>query len=120
MFKLNSRPISLLSDVADDPLPLTPGHFLIGELFVIVNIVSDISATDLNVNLKDRWNLMQKIVHKFWQKWSKEYLLNLNQRSKWNVKFQEPCIDDVCIIREDNMPPCKWLLGKITKKTCWT
>ncbi|CAF4810031.1 unnamed protein product [Pieris macdunnoughi] len=111
---LNSRPISLLSDVADDPLPLTPGHFLIGE--PLVNIVDDTSVINFNVNLKERWNVMQNIVVKFWKKWSKEYLLTLSQRYKWNLKLEDPCINDICIVREENLPPCKWLLGKIVEK----
>lgn len=49
---LNSRPISLLSDVTNDPLPLTPGHFLVGE--PLLNI-ADEDYTNCNVVGLDRW-----------------------------------------------------------------
>ncbi|KAL0892704.1 hypothetical protein ABMA27_014422 [Loxostege sticticalis] len=107
---LNSRPLTLLSDHPDDPLPLTPGHFLVGE--PLLNI-ADEDCSDLNLSNLDRWKLVQQMVNRFWKRWSKEYLVNLNQRYKWSVKQSEPNINDVVIIKEDNIPPCKWLLGKI-------
>ncbi|XP_045457503.1 uncharacterized protein LOC123667706 [Melitaea cinxia] len=73
---LNSRPISLLSDDPNDPLPLTPGHFLVGE--PLLNI-ADEDYTNSNVVGLDRWRLTQKIVTDFWNRWYKEYLVNLNQ-----------------------------------------
>ncbi|CAH2093312.1 unnamed protein product [Euphydryas editha] len=110
---LNSRPISLLSDDPNDPLPLTPGHFLVGE--PLLNI-ADEDYTNSNVIGLDRWRLTQKIVTDFWNRWYKEYLVNLNQRYKWNTKRDEPEIGDVVVLKEDNVPPAKWLLGKIIKK----
>ncbi|XP_045502155.1 uncharacterized protein LOC123699276 [Colias croceus] len=110
---LNSRPISVISSDADDPLPLTPGHFLIGE--PVINI-SDRNYDDCNVNKLERWNVIQKMVNNFWRRWSKEYLVTLNQRYKWNSKLEEPNINDICIIRDDNVPPSKWILGKIVNK----
>lgn len=110
---LNSRPITVLSDDPNDPLPLTPGHFLIGE--PIINL-ADENYTNSNIASLDRWRLIQKIVTDFWNRWHKEYLVNLNQRYKWNTKNTDPDIDDVVILKEDNMPPSKWLLGKIIKK----
>ncbi|KAL0822198.1 hypothetical protein ABMA28_004328 [Loxostege sticticalis] len=74
---LNSRPLTLLSDHPDDPLPLTPGHFLVGE--PLLNI-ADEDCSDLNLSNLDRWKLVQQMVNRFWKRWSKEYLVNLNQR----------------------------------------
>ncbi|KAL0901649.1 hypothetical protein ABMA27_006857 [Loxostege sticticalis] len=101
---LNSRPLTLLSDHPDDPLPLKPGHFLVGE--PLLNI-ADEDCSDLNLSNLDRWKLVQQMVNRFWKRWSKEYLVNLNQRYKWSVKQSEPNINDVVIIKEDNIPPCK-------------
>lgn len=74
---LNSRPVSLLSDNPNDPLPLTPGHFLVGE--PIINIADD-DYTKYNVVGLDTWRLTQKIVNDFWNRWHKEYLVTLNQK----------------------------------------
>lgn len=109
---LNSRPISVISDDPNDPLPLTPGHFLIGE--PLLNIADQ--DIDCNVHGLDRWRLVQKLVSNFWSRWYREYLGNLNQRYKWNTKGAEPEIGSVVILKEDNMPPAKWLLGKIIQK----
>ncbi|XP_073965607.1 uncharacterized protein [Choristoneura fumiferana] len=110
---LNSRPITLLSDDPNDPLPLTPGHFLVGE--PLLNI-ADEDHSICNIPSLDRWRLTQKIVRDFWNRWYKEYLVNLNQRYKWNTKGSEPEINDIVILKEDNLPPAKWVLGKITEK----
>ncbi|CAG9134415.1 unnamed protein product [Plutella xylostella] len=110
---LNSRPITVLSDNPNDPLPLTPGHFLIGE--PLLNL-SDENYTLGNSNHLERWRLVQKMVTDFWNRWYKEYLVTLNQRYKWNTKNAEPEIDDVVILKEDNIPPSKWILGKIVQK----
>jgi hypothetical protein len=110
---LNSRPLSVLSNDPGDPLPLTPGHFLVGE--PLINIC-DRSYDDDSIVGLDRWILCQKMVCGFWKKWSKDYLLNLNQRYKWNDKLKEPNVNEVVILREDNVPPAKWVLGKIVEK----
>ncbi|XP_045767032.1 uncharacterized protein LOC123868524 [Maniola jurtina] len=110
---LNSRPITLLSDDPEDPLPLTPGHFLIGE--PLINI-PDENYTQCKISNLDRWRLTQKMVADFWNRWYKEYLVNLNLRYKWNTKTPDPEIDDIVILKEDHMPPCKWLLGRIIQK----
>lgn len=110
---LNSRPISVLNNDLNDPLPLTPGHFLVGE--PLLNL-ADEDCTQLNISYHERWRLTQKMVNDFWTRWSKEYLVNLNQRYKWNKRNTEPEIDDVVILKEDNMPPCKWIMGRILHK----
>ena len=110
---LNSRPISFLSDNPDDPMPLTPGHFLVGEPLVTI---PDEFCTNRPLSDLQRWRLTQKMLNDFWQKWSNEYLVTLNNRYKWFTKKSEPEIDDVVILRDDNVPPAKWLLGKIIEK----
>ena len=109
---LNSRPISVLSDDPGDPLPLTPGHFLVGE--PLIN-VTDGNYIDQLGNL-ERWRLCQKMICDFWKRWSKEYLINLNQRYKWNRRIPEPDVNDIVVIREDNVPPAIWILGRIVEK----
>nr|XP_034828792.1 uncharacterized protein LOC117986080 [Maniola hyperantus] len=110
---LNSRPLSVLSDDPNDPLPLTPGHFLVGE--PLLN-VSDVNYCNKNISGIERWNVTQKMVNEFWKRWSKEYLLNLSHRYKWNSKKPEPDVNDIVVLRDDFLPPSKWLLGKIIAK----
>lgn len=110
---LNSRPLSHLSNCPDDPMPLTPGHFLVGEPLIIL---PDENYENKNITGLSRWKLTQKMVNDFWRKWSEEYLVTLHQRYKWNVKGFEPEMNDVVIVRDHNLPPAKWLLGKIVEK----
>lgn len=110
---LNSRPITVMSDDPNEPQALTPGHFLIGEPLISI---PDEDNSNQNIVGLDRWRLTQKIVNNFWKRWYREYLVNLNQRYKWNTKKSEPEVGDVVILRDDNIPPAKWILGKITKK----
>ncbi|XP_047543335.1 uncharacterized protein LOC125075669 [Vanessa atalanta] len=110
---LNSRPISQLSDNPDDLLPLTPGHFLVGEPLITI---PDRDNTDDHITGIERWRLIQKMVNDCWKRWSREYLVLLSQRYKWTTNRTEPEINDIVIVKEDNVPPAKWILGKIIQK----
>ncbi|XP_047538564.1 uncharacterized protein LOC125072096 [Vanessa atalanta] len=104
---LNSRPIARQS--VDDPeseMPLTPGHFLVGGPLVIP---PDYNFEMSTISTLKRWQLTQRMVQDFWRRWSSEYLTQLNQRYKWAKVSPEPNIGDIVLVKEDNLPPAKWL-----------
>ncbi|KAJ8964269.1 hypothetical protein NQ317_005510 [Molorchus minor] len=49
----------------------------------------------------------------FWNRWHREYLHTLQQRSKWLEPSSTPEIGTLVLIKNDNSPPCQWLLGRI-------
>ncbi|XP_076656367.1 uncharacterized protein LOC143361012 [Halictus rubicundus] len=110
---LNSRPLTPLSSDPNDLSALTPAHFLIGES--LTNIperdVSDIATNRLSV-----WEHIQKMKQHFWTRWYKEYLNELNIRSKWrNNPTAHLHIGTLILLKEDNLPPLQWKLGRITE-----
>lgn len=110
---LNSRPISQTSQNPNDPIPLTPGHFLIGEPLVLV---PDRNYERSNIGTLKRWQYLQRLTQDFWRRWSQEYLTSMVHRYKWSQREPEPKIGDIALVKEDNLPPGKWLLGKILMK----
>lgn len=109
---LNSRPLTPLTDDPNDFVPLTPGHFLIGHE-LIAPPTEDFSA--VNINLIKRWKLLNKIHADFWKRWKTEYLNSLQQRNKWRYKKRESKIGDLVLLKDDNLPPCRWSLARITE-----
>lgn len=109
---LNSRPICQLPSTAADPQPLTPGHFLIGGP---LTALPDIDITELPINRLDRWQIVQKITQNFWKRWSREYLTSLQGRTKWTREQNNLNIDDVVLIQDNNAPPLRWKLGRISE-----
>ncbi|XP_028163939.1 uncharacterized protein LOC114355340 [Ostrinia furnacalis] len=110
---LNSRPISQLPSNCEDPMPLTPGHFLIGEPLVTV---PDRDYLEMNIGSLRRWQVTQRMLQGFWRRWSNEYLLHMLQRYKWTNRTPEPVIGDIILVKEDNLPPARWLMGKVVEK----
>lgn len=110
---LNSRPISIMSTEVGDPSPLTPGHFLIGEALVTIPEINYETST---VSTLKRWHLTQRMLQNFWRRWSNEYLSQHLQRYKWRQRLPEPQIGDVVLVKENDLPPAKWLLGRIEQK----
>lgn len=111
---LNSRPISVINSTdPGETLPLTPGHFLIGE--PLVN-VPDNSYENSNVSSLTRWRFVQRMMQSFWKRWSYEYLSYLMNRYKWTQRIPEPKIGDIVLVKEDDLPPSRWLLGRVVEK----
>lgn len=105
---LNSRPLCQIDNTT--VTPLTPGHFLVGE--PLIN-VPDINYDHQKVSLLTRWQMVQKMTHEFWRRWKTEYLNTLQQRYKWQVPISSPSVGDIVVIKDEDTPPTKWLLGRI-------
>ncbi|XP_076384469.1 uncharacterized protein LOC143263256, partial [Megalopta genalis] len=110
---LNSRPLSPLSSDPTDLNPLTPEHFLIGTALTTLPSpdLRDIKDTRLN-----RYQLIQQMVQHFWQRWQRECIQQLQQRHKWqHSTTSKLAVDSLVIIREDNLPPLQWSMGRIVQ-----
>ena len=57
---------------------------------------------------------VQQIVQLFWKRWSIEYLNELQQRKKWNKVQPNIKVDDMVLIKVENLPCTQWLLGRVT------
>ena len=110
---LNSRPLTPISNDPNDLTPLTPGHFLIGDSLMAV---PQHDLRDTPQNRLTRYGHLQFMFQHFWQRWQNEYLGQLQKRNKW-VQSKDPQLvpGAMVIVRDDNLPPLKWRLGRIEK-----
>ena len=72
---INSRPLTYQSANPDDDIPITPNHFLHGQVggqFAPENVDED------PFNPKKRWRRIQELVRHFWKRWLQEWLPRLN------------------------------------------
>ncbi|XP_076379701.1 uncharacterized protein LOC143259842 [Megalopta genalis] len=110
---LNSRPLHPLSSDPSDLNPLTPGHFLVGEA---LTTLPHADLTDIRQNRLNRFQLLQQTIQHFWRRWQRDYLHNLQQRHKWKQRHGNPLkVGDMVLIKEDNLPPLKWALGRVVE-----
>lgn len=65
-------------------------------------------------NRLSRWQEVQKRVDSFWSRYSKEYINNMQTKSKWIKKEPNFEIGDLVLVKE-NSPPLSWPLGRIVE-----
>ncbi|XP_037028702.1 uncharacterized protein LOC119068942 [Bradysia coprophila] len=109
---LNSRPLIPQSDDVNDLNVLTPGHFLIGEQ---LTAVPEPDIQHIKLNRLDRYQLMQRQVQEFWAKWKSDYLSTLQQRTKWKSPVDDLKVGQLVTIKDDDIPPTKWLMARVVK-----
>lgn len=108
---LNSRPITPLSSDPNDLSPLTPGHFLVGR--PLTSLPSP-DLQEVNPNRLHRFARIEQARQHFWSRWSREYICELQQRTKWQLRQPDIKPDQLVLIRDDSTPPMKWPLGRVT------
>jgi len=106
---LNSRPISALSNDPNDLVPLTAGHFLRGG-----PLLSIPEPPKENLSVLNRWEKLKALHHHFSRRWKGEYLHELQKRRKWHQPGQPVLKNDLVVIKDDNLPPNEWRIGRIT------
>ncbi|XP_022834206.1 uncharacterized protein LOC111361970 [Spodoptera litura] len=107
---LNSRPLTPLSSDPVDYTPLTPGHFLVGRP---LTSLPQPDYRDHSMNHLSRFQRIEQLRQHFWSRWSKEYVAELQVRTKWHSSKDALRLNTLVVIREDNLPPLKWRLGRV-------
>lgn len=108
---LNSRPLYPLSHDPSDTRAITPGHFLIGEPFILPPPIAVPAQT--NYSLKRIRDEQRKLIEHFWNKWSAEYLCTLIPRKKWLKKNEQIKEGQLVVLPDGNLPASQWLMGRI-------
>ena len=107
---LNSRPLgSFTSHSPDGILPLTPGHFLIGRP---LQAYPEITLTE-DPSLLKRWTLCQSFTQHFWQRWSREYLQQLQRAGKWHKRSPNLKEGDLVMMTDGNVFQAQWTMAKV-------
>ncbi|XP_039310346.1 uncharacterized protein LOC120358842 [Solenopsis invicta] len=109
---LNSRPLSLMSSHPMDLQPLTPAHFIVGRTLTTVPCPD---LTDVNQNRLSRYQRIQQMQQNFWKRWSKEFVSELQCRSKWKSNIGALKVGDLVLVKDDNAPPLHWQLGRVSE-----
>ncbi|GJQ79263.1 hypothetical protein Trydic_g5506 [Trypoxylus dichotomus] len=71
---------------------------------------------DVPINRLSRWHHIQKLFQHLWKRWSTEYLSQLQTRTKWYSNNESRLKEgSIVIVKEENLPPFKWKIGRIEK-----
>ena len=108
---LNSRPLTRVGCSISAEGPLTPNHFLLRRphmcLKPLVNSNHRFSTKD--------FKLTQTLLDHYWSRLLKEYIPELNKRTKWQRSNDELDESDIVWVLKDFTPRGIWPLGKILK-----
>jgi len=107
---INSRPLTYQSASPKDDVPLTPNHFLHGQ---VGGRFAPDSVDTTTFNPRQRWRRVQELVRHFWHRWIQEWLPGLNYRKKWHHSREDATVGDVVLVLSPDTPRGKWPLGRI-------
>ncbi|XP_070067105.1 uncharacterized protein [Drosophila virilis] len=69
--------------------------------------------TKLNYDRLDGWQRETQLQQVFWARWREEYLTLLQQRAKCRTQTQALYINDMVVVKDENLPPMRWPLVRI-------
>lgn len=115
---LNSRPLTPLTNDLSDLRVITPARFLIGDSLTHPIENDLLKTTD---NRLSHWQHLQKMRQQLWNRWHREYLQELQKTTKWCAPGTPINPNTLVLLREDNLSPLQWPLGRmIDTRTGWT
>ena len=108
---VNSRPLTLVSDDAGDPLPITPAHLNIGRGLMQI---PDFLSKDLwKTKVALQWKSRQRLHSEFWGRWRKEYLTALQPSQKWTRPGHEPQVGEIVLLDDEPRARNEWPLARV-------
>lgn len=108
---LNARPITAASSDPKDLEALTPNHFLLGRPSIALPFYWT-SVKD--VDHRKAFRNAEAYADIIWERWMKEYIPQLNSRSKWQKEtFVDPQVGDLVWILDTNSKRSRFPLARI-------
>ena len=110
---VNGRPLTVetLNDPLS-PLPLTPNALLTGKTKLVLPPPGKFQNED--VYCRRRWRRVQHLSNQFWVRWKKEYLQNLQPRSKWTGLRRNFRVGDVVLLVDVDKVRNHWPMARVT------
>ncbi|XP_059049814.1 uncharacterized protein LOC131844849 [Achroia grisella] len=99
---LNSRPLTPLSDNPSDLYPLTPAHFLVGRSLICLPHPDIVNRRASSLQRFQRIELLKQ---HFWSRFSNEYVVWLQQKTKWHRSYGELKEGMFVVIKEKTSAP---------------
>ncbi len=108
---INSRPLSP-QNLSDPHLePLTPNHLLMMKSKIVLHPPGDFVKEDMYA--RKRWKKVQYLAQEFWNRWRKEYVMLLQQRSKWTKPKRNIKKGDIVLLKDEVGIRGYWKLARI-------
>jgi len=111
---VNSRPLTVVSDVSSMLKPLTPNDFLFFHKNNSNQVVDDSCNVNRNILLVKQQDQL-KVLEKFWSIWSQSYLKSLPAAVHKFKEYGSLNVGSIVKIQEDNVQRLEWPHGTITE-----
>lgn len=112
---INSRPLTFVGDHADDPVPLTPAHFLIGHSAGFQAGAAEEPPLVTAESLRARAKVRDRRLKKFWSVWSTDYLRSLPLSVRQFRQKGKLAEGSVVLLHDENQPRQRWQMGVVTR-----
>ncbi|XP_052820244.1 uncharacterized protein LOC128246076 [Mya arenaria] len=109
---INSRPLTYQTANPADVTPLTPNHFLFGQ---VGGQFAPQSVDIVAYHPLNRWRRVQELMRHFWQRWLKEWLPSLAPRRRWFQGKRDLAVGDVVLVVAPDTQRGQWPLGRIVE-----
>ncbi|XP_065361988.1 uncharacterized protein LOC135955564 [Calliphora vicina] len=90
--------------------PVRRGHLIIGSS---IKALPDPSSTTGKLNCLKRFRALSCLKERFWSAWQTDYVLQQQQKVKWDKAEKNVEVGTVVTVHDDNLPPQTWLLGRV-------
>ena len=108
---VNSRPIRAIPYETDEPLPLTPSTLLKQKACRLGPLPGNFVSQDLYA--RRRWRKVQNLAEQFWIRWRREYIQNLQVKTKLNREHRNLAVDDIVLMKDEQAHRNNWPLGRV-------
>ncbi|KAJ8703698.1 hypothetical protein PYW08_016865 [Mythimna loreyi] len=88
------------------------GHFIIGRPLTALPTSNLAEVKESQIR---RYERLERIRSQFWKRRQKEYLSELQQRTKWRQNAASLDVGDMVLLADDNAPPLAWKLGRVLR-----
>ncbi|KAJ8952358.1 hypothetical protein NQ318_017252 [Aromia moschata] len=76
-------------------------------------IAADPDLTKIPEARPSHFQRIQQLQQYFWNRWSREYISEMQQRNKWASQHGTLKFNDLVLVMEDNQPSARWALRRI-------